>query len=138
MTDATLVDTSVLLDLLTADPISGEWSQAQLDIPGSRGRLLINDIIHAETSVRFENVEDLDLFLADTAVEREAMPGVALFLAGKAHRRYRQGGGTRRGVLSDFFIGAHAAVGGVPLLTRDPSRVRGYFPTVRIISPTVT
>jgi predicted nucleic acid-binding protein len=137
MTDVTLVDTGVLLDLLTDDPVWAEWSQTQLDVAFARARVVINDVVYAETSVRFTRVEDFDAFLADTSVQHEATPLPALFLAGKAHLSYRRAGGVRRGVLSDLFIGAHAVLSGWSLLTRDPARFRTTFPAVRLIVPAV-
>lgn len=135
MTDATLVDTSVLLDIATDDPDWFDWSDQQLGVRSSLGALLINDVVYAEASVRFPTVEATETFLNTVEVELDPVPKTALFLAGKAHRQYRQAGGTRRGVLSDFFIGAHASVRGMPVLTRDPARFRTYFPDVLLITP---
>jgi predicted nucleic acid-binding protein len=118
----TLVDTNILLDLTGQDPAWATWSERALEAAAARGPLLINDVIFAELSVGFDRLEDCTGFLA-------------LFLAGKAFRAYRRRGGSRTGVLPDFFIGAHAAVAGLPLLTRDPRRYRGVFPTVRVMSP---
>ena len=131
----TLVDTNVLLDLATDDPAFADWSLAQIEAAALRGPLLINDVIYAELSVRYERIEELDEFVDRAGLRREAMPAAALFLAGKAFRSYRQAGGSRTGVLPDLFIGAHAAVRGVPLLTRDVARYRTYFPTVALIAP---
>lgn len=131
----TLVDTNVLLDLATDDPTFGDWSLAQLEAASLRGPLLINDVIYAELSVRYERIEDLDEFVGRAGLRREAMPTAALFLAGKAFLAYRQAGGSRTGVLPDFFIGAHAAVWGHALLTRDRGRFATYFPTVELIEP---
>jgi predicted nucleic acid-binding protein len=97
--------------------------------------LLINDVIYAETSVGFRNVGDFDAALAELGVAVMPIPRLALFLAGKAFTQYRRAGGTRTGVLPDFFIGAHATVEGIPLLTRDARRYRHYFPTVQLIAP---
>ncbi len=121
----TLIDTNVLLDLVTDDPNWVAWSTAQLDAAALRGPLLINDIVYAELSVRFSTIETLDA----------PMPRAALFLAGKAFQLYRRRGGQRSGVLPDFFIGAHAAVAGLDLLTRDIGRYGTYFPTLTILSP---
>jgi len=130
-----LVDTDVLLDLVTNDPDWSEWSLARLEEAALAGPILINDIIYAETSIRYDRIEDLDAMLSQALIEIAATPRSALFLAGKAFRRYRAAGGTRTGVLPDFFIGAHAAVEGWPLLTRDAGRYRRYFPKVRLIAP---
>lgn len=131
----TLVDTNVFLDLVTNDSEWGEWSASQLGAALTRGRLVIIDVIYAELSVRFDDAEALDAMLADFRVVIDAMSRPALLAAGKAFRRYRSLGGQRNGVLPDFFIGAHAAVAAVPLLTRDPKRYRSYFPPVRLITP---
>lgn len=131
----TLVDTNVLLDLVTNDPDWSEWSLARLEEAALAGPILINDIVYAETSIRYDRIEDLDAMLSQALIEIAATPRSALFLAGKAFRRYRAAGGTRTGVLPDFFIGAHAAVEGWPLLTRDAGRYRRYFPKVRLIAP---
>jgi predicted nucleic acid-binding protein len=130
-----LVDTNVLLDVLTGDPRWADWSQAQLDAAALRDRLAINAVIYAELSMGFGRVEDLDAVLSRTEVGLEEIPRPALFLAGKAFQRYKTRGGTRTGVLPDFFIGAHAAVLGVPLLTRDSRRYADYFPTLELIAP---
>jgi len=130
-----LVDTDVLLDLVTNDPDWSEWSLARLEEAALAGPILINDIVYAETSIRYDRIEDLDAMLSQALIEIAATPRSALFLAGKAFRRYRMAGGTRTGVLPDFFIGAHAAVEGWPLLTRDAGRYRRYFPKVRLIAP---
>lgn len=131
----TLVDTNVLLDLLTADARWADWSVASLETAGTAGPLLINDIVYAELSLAFSTIEALDGFLAEAALEIAPMPKAALFLAAKTHLRYRQSGGTRVSVLPDFFIGAQAAVLDATLLTRDAARFATYFPTVEIISP---
>jgi predicted nucleic acid-binding protein len=131
----TLVDTNVLLDLVTNDAQWADWSIRQLDAAALKGLLLINDVVYAELSVRFAAIETLEEALNEVAIHVAAIPRAALFLAGKAFQRYRAGGGGRSGVLPDFFIGAHAAVAGLPLLTRDARRYRGYFPTVDLITP---
>lgn len=134
----TLVDTNILLDLLTSDPAWAPWSLAQLRGAGVGGTLLINDVIYAELSARFDSLELLNEFVTDTKLEIEPMPRAALFLAGKAFRAYGSRGGQREGVLSDFFIGAQASVLDIPILTRDTGRYRSYFPSVRLISPNRT
>ncbi len=130
-----LVDTSVLLDVLQDDPEWAEWSQAALETASANDTLAINDIVYAELSTRYRRLEDLDAVVASMRLAHAPMPRAALFLAGKAFLRYRTQGGTRTGVLSDFFIGAQAAVEDVSLLTRDTRRVRAYFPTVALIAP---
>ena len=131
----TLVDTNVLLDLVTNDPDWSGWSIAQLEEAALKGPLCINDVVYAELSVRYDRIEDLDAMLEESAIEIAPPPRAALFLAGKVFTKYRKSGGSRTGVLPDFFIGAHAAVGGVPLLTRDGRRYRTYFPTLELIAP---
>jgi predicted nucleic acid-binding protein len=125
----------VLLDLVTDDPRWSEWSVSRLEEAALSGPILINDVVYAETSIRYERIEDIDAMLAEAAIEIAPTPRSALFLAGKAFRRYRAAGGKRTGVLPDFFIGAHAAVQGWHLLTRDVGRYRRYFPTVTLIAP---
>ncbi len=131
----TLVDTNVLLDLVTDDPDWSEWSLAQLEGAALVGPLLINDVVYAEASVRYDRIEDFDAMLAEAMIEVAPTPRPALFLAGKAFQRYRAAGGARTGVLPDFFIGAHAAIQGWPLLTRDARRYRTYFPKLALIAP---
>ncbi|MCX7366139.1 MAG: type II toxin-antitoxin system VapC family toxin [Alphaproteobacteria bacterium] len=131
----TLVDTNILLDLVTDDPHWAEWSLARLEEAALAGPLLINDVVYAETSTRYARIEDLDAMLAEAMIEITPTPRSALFLAGKAFRRYRASGGTRTGVLPDFFIGAHAVTQDWPLLTRDAGRYRSYFPRLTLIAP---
>ena len=131
----TLVDTNVLLDLVTDDAVWADWSVAQLEAASLTGPLVINDVIYAELAVRYERIEDLDEFLTEAGIAVVPVPRAALFLAGKVFVRYRRAGGARTGVLPDFFIGAHAAVAQLPLLTRDVGRYRTYFPTIALISP---
>jgi len=131
----TLVDTNVLLDLVTNDARWSAWSEAQLDAAAIAGRLVINDVVYAELSIRYRRVEDLDQMLDGAAITVISIPRAALFLAGKAFQQYRAAGGVRTGVLPDFFIGAHAMVEDWPLLTRDVRRFRGYFPRVSLITP---
>ena len=130
-----LVDTNVLLDLVTDDPRWAEWSIAQLEAASLNGPLLINDVIYAELSVRYDRIEDLESFVDQAGLGMAAIPREAFFLAGKAFDRYRKAGGSRAGVLPDFFIGAHAAVSELPLLTRDAGRYRAYFPSLVLIQP---
>lgn len=131
----TLVDTNVLLDLITNDPSWADWSQSQLEQVALAGPVFANDVVYAELSVRFARIEDLDQVFGEVSVEIARTPRQALFLAGKAFLKYRRSGGRRTGVLSDFFIGAHAAVEGWSLLTRDARYYRSYFPSVRLIMP---
>lgn len=130
-----MVDTNVLLDLVTDDPVWADWSLAQLEAASLMGPLSINDVVYAELSVRYGRIEDLDRFLEAAGISMTTMPRAALFLAGKAFVQYRKAGGARAAVLPDFFIGAHAAVDQRPLLTRDVGRYRTYFPSVQLIAP---
>jgi hypothetical protein len=130
----TLVDSNVLLDVFTEDPRWVEWSEAQLADALDRGPTLINPVIYAEISIRFERVEELEEALPEE-IEREALPWEAAFLAGKCFVEYRRRGGERRSPLPDFYIGAHAAVTGRALLTRDPARYRSLLPRLALISP---
>ena len=131
----TLIDTNVLLDLVTNDPTWADWSIRQLDTAALKGALAINDVVYTELSVRFATIEALETVLHEAGVVLEQIPRPALFLAGKAFQRYRAGGGKRSGVLPDFFIGAHAAVAGCALLSRDARRYRQYFPTIDLVTP---
>lgn len=118
----------MLLDVLTEDPKWFAWSAEALAEAADRGRLLLNPLVYAEVSVRFARVEELDDALPPQFFERVPLPWEAAFLAGKCFLEYRRRGGVRRSPLPDFYIGGHAAVAGVPLLTRDPRRYRAYFP----------
>lgn len=129
------VDTNVILDVATFDPNWAIWSLDQLELASASGPLLINEIVYAELSLGYTLIEELDDLVEKLELEMLQIPRSALFLAAKAYQRYRQSGGTRTGVLPDFFIGAHAAVLQVPVLTRDVARYRAYFPTVRLIAP---
>jgi predicted nucleic acid-binding protein len=130
----TLVDSNVLLDVFTADPRWCEWSETQLADALDRAETLINPIIYAEISIGFERIEELERALPDE-LQREALPWAAAFLAGKCILDYRRRGGQKRSPLPDFYIGAHAAVTGRALLTRDPRRYRSLFPRLELISP---
>lgn len=130
-----LVDTNVLIDVLENDPDWAEWSLTQLRHRAQLTPLAINPIIYTELSAAFSSMEMLDEVLATMDLRHLEIPRPALFLAGKAFTRYRQQGGTKSNVLADFFIGAHAAVARLPLLTRDTRRYRSYFPTVELIAP---
>lgn len=129
------VDTNVLLDVVTDDPTWADWSIAQLESASLGGTLWINDVVYAELAVRYDRIEEVDGLLEQAGLELAPVPREALFLASKVFTRYRKAGGTRTGVLPDFFIGAHAAVSGLPLLTRDVGRYRTYFPTLTLIAP---
>ncbi len=130
-----LVDTNVLLDVLTENERWSEWSAAALAAAADSASLAINAIVYAEVSVGFERVEELDEALAPDDFTRLSLPWPAAFLAGKCFLAYRRAGGTRRSPLPDFYIGAHAAVAGMRLLTRDPSRYRTYLPKLELIAP---
>jgi len=129
-----LVDSSVLLDVLTEDERWFDWSSRELARSAEQGSLVINPVVYAEVSIRFRRIEDLDEVLG-ADFERRPLPWPAAFLAGKTFVAYRRRGGSRAAPLPDFFIGAHAAVEGLALLTRDESRYRHCFPTVRLIAP---
>jgi predicted nucleic acid-binding protein len=130
-----LIDTDVLFDLITNDPVWADWSLRQIENQALRARLVINPVVYAELSVSFDRLEEVDAFLGGTGIDVDEMPRAALFLAGKAFQAYRARGGTKTGVQSDFFIGAHAVVEGIGLLTRDARRYRSYFPTITLITP---
>jgi predicted nucleic acid-binding protein len=133
---AVLVDSNILLDLMSEDEEWFAWSAGAIERVADNSRLVINAVIYGEVSVRYSRIEDLDLALPKTIFDREAIPYEAAFLAGKSFLTYRQRGGTRRSPLPDFLIGAHAAVAGYQLLTRDAARYRTYFPRLRLIAPT--
>lgn len=130
-----LVDTNVLIDVLENDPVWADWSEQQLRARSQVHDLLINPIIYAELSLTFESHEALDRTIESLQLDLQEIPPPALFLAGKAFVKYRQSGGGKKNVLADFFIGAHAAVLGCDILTRDARRYRSYFPTVELITP---
>ena len=134
MTDV-LVDSNVLLDVLTEDPTWFDWSSSMLAEHAERSVLMINPIIYAEVSVRFERIEEMEEAVPADLFRREALPWEAAFLTGKCFLRYRRNGGVRRSPLPDFYIGAHAAVRGATLLTRDAARYRTYFPKLPLIAP---
>jgi predicted nucleic acid-binding protein len=129
-----LVDTNVLLDLVTDDPLWAGWSQQQLDLASAQDELAINDIVYAELSVGYERMEQLDAMIRDAGLITAVIPRPALFLAGKAFQRYRSAGGRKTGVLPDFFVGAHAVVADAALITRDAARYRSYFPGIVLIA----
>ena len=131
----TVVDTCVLLDVVTNDQVWADWSIGQLEAVALNGPLVINDAVYAELSVGYSEKERLDDFVASAQLRHEQLPTAALFLAGQAFLQYRKAKGAKTGVLPDFFIGAHAAVLQAPLLTRDVQRFKTYFPTVMLIAP---
>jgi predicted nucleic acid-binding protein len=132
---ATLVDSCVLLDVITGDEQWADWSAAQIAAAVDAGRVVINPLIYAEVSVGYQTIEELEEMLPAGDYEREPLPYLAGFAAGKAFVRYRRSGGGKRSPMPDFYIGAHAAVAGYRLLTRDVQRYRTYFPTIDIIAP---
>ena len=133
--NAVLVDSSVVLDLFTANKAFFERSLSCLAAYGARGDLLIDDIIYAEVSVGFRSIESLDEALSGAGFLGSIIPKEAMFLSGKAYLAYRRRGGRKTAPLPDFIIGAHAAITGLPLITRDPTRIRDAYPKVRIIEP---
>lgn len=133
--ETTLVDANVLLDLAEEDPVWASWSERALGDAAERGRLAINPLIYAEVSVGYERREQLDEALPKNEYVRLDLPWEAAFLAGKVFLAYRRAGGVRRSPLPDFYIGAHAAVAGMRLLTRDATRYRTYFPKLELIAP---
>lgn len=130
-----LVDSNVLLDVLTDDPRWFDRSAAKLAALAEDHDLIINPIVYAEVSIGFDRIEGLDAALPTESFRREPLPWEAVFLAGKCFVRYRRAGGARHSPLPDFYIGAHAAVRGIPLLTRDAGRYRAYFPKLEVIVP---
>ena len=130
-----LVDTNVLVDVLQDDPQWADWSIGQLRAQAQIHELVINPVVYAELSLSFATLEALDAVVAKMELTLHEIPRPALFLAGKAFAQYRRRGGGRAQVLPDFFIGAHAAVQGWPLLTRDAGRFRTYFPSLRVLAP---
>jgi len=130
-----LVDTNVLLDVVEDHPQWADWSQQQLEAAALNHQLVINAVVYAELSIGFRRIEEVEAVLTETQILLEEIPREALFLAGKVFQRYQARGGTRTGVLLDFFIGAHAAVLGIPLLTRDARQYADYFPKLELIAP---
>ena len=130
-----LVDSNVLLDIATNDPAWGDWSARALAEAAEYTTLVINPIVYAEVSIGYTTIEALDAALPLTVYQREPLPWEAGFLAGKSFLKYRRHDGLRTSPLPDFYIGAHAAIGQLALLTRDPVRYRTYFPAVEILAP---
>lgn len=134
-TGGVIVDSNVLIDIFTEDPQWFDWSASALEDQAERAVLIINPIVYAEVSVRFERIEDLEEALPASVYRREALPWDAAFLAGKMFVKYRRNGGVKSAPLPDFYIGAHAAIRRATLLTRDASRYRAYFPSLTLIAP---
>lgn len=132
---ATLVDSNVILDIVTEDAEWLDWSASALARRADRGPLVVNPVIYAEVSAGFERIEDVEAALPEDYYVRQPLPWEAAFLAGRSFVRYRRRGGRRRSPLPDFCIGAHATIRGLTLLTRDARRYRTYFPKLAIISP---
>jgi predicted nucleic acid-binding protein len=130
-----MIDSCVLLDVIAIDPQWADWSAGQIAAAMDAGRVVINPLIYAEVSVGYRSIEELDELLPAGDYEREPLPYLAGFAAGKAFVRYRRGGGDKRSPMPDFYIGAHAAVAGYRLLTRDARRYRTYFPSIDVIAP---
>ena len=130
-----LVDSNVLLDVATNDPAWNEWSATTLERVADESILVINPLIYAEVSIGFDSIEALEEAVPAGLYRRDDLPYEAALLAGKVFLTYRRGGGTRGSPLPDFYIGAHAAVAGLRLLTRDAAPYRTYFPTVEVIAP---
>jgi len=130
-----LVDSNVILDVATNDPVWGEWSSRVLGRIANEAVLVINPLIYAEVSIGFDRIEDLEAALPHDLFHREALPWEAAFLAGKCFLKYRKRSGARRSPLPDFYIGAHAAVAGYRLLTRDATRYATYFPSIELVLP---
>jgi predicted nucleic acid-binding protein len=130
-----LVDSNVIIDVLTQDPVWRAWSEAALADAADRDQIAINPIIYTEIASGFATILELDHYLGADVYRRLALPYDAGFIAGRAFVEYRRRGGARTSPLPDFYIGAHAAVAGLKLLTRDARRYKGYFPKVSLISP---
>jgi predicted nucleic acid-binding protein len=131
----TFVDSNVLIDIVGADPVHADWSLNALEAAALAGPVVADPIVFAETSIRFATFEAATRFFERAEIALHPTPQAALFLAGRTFLDYRRKGGARSGVLPDFLIGAHAAVRGAPLLTRDTSRYRTYFPKLNLIAP---
>lgn len=130
-----LVDSNVLLDVATKDPVWHEWSAEALSLCAEHASLVINPIVYAEVSIGFSTIESLEAALPRNVYQRAGLPWEAAFLAGKAFLAYRRRGGSRPAPLPDFYIGAHAAIERLALLTRDAAGYSTYFPSLAILSP---
>lgn len=135
MKDTVLVDSNVLLDVITDDPVWGDWASNTLIRLSDKYKLAINPVIYAEVSIRFSTIEDLEETVSPDFFEKLPIPYEAAFLAGKCHMKYKERGGAKTSVLPDFLIGAHASVSSMILVTRDTSRYRTYFPKLKLIAP---
>lgn len=131
----TLVDTNVLIDILSTDQDWQSWSATAIEQRSLNGPVLINEIVYAELSGSYPSPQYLDAIVEELQLQFEWLPRSALYLAGRTFRNYRRAGGPRTSVLADFFIGAHAVVAQLPILTRDARRYRTYFPDVELIAP---
>lgn len=131
------VDTNVLIDVSSNDPAWADWSQEQLDLAARNEDLAINEIVYAELSVGYTTPDQVDRLLISMNIAVDPTPKRALFLAGKAFQHYRRAGGTRTGVLADFFIGAHAVIADAALITRDARRYLTYFPGIELVTPSL-
>jgi predicted nucleic acid-binding protein len=132
---STFIDSCVLLDLVENDPVWADWSQSQLEKAATRGPMIINIAVYAEIANSFSTESELDAFVRATELQVKAIPRGAAWLAAHAHRMYRRGKGTKTTTLPDFFIGAHAQLEGHTLLTRDTTRFKTYFPSLKLIAP---
>jgi predicted nucleic acid-binding protein len=132
---AVVVDSNVLLDIFTEDSRWLSWSSNALERIANESRIVINPVIYGEVSIRFERIEELEDALPPAIFEREDIPYEAAFLAGKAYLSYRRHAGTKSSLLPDFYVGAHAAIRGYRVLTRDVARYRTYFPKLELIAP---
>ena len=130
-----LVDSNIILDVFTDDPHWADWSESALEEYSNFSMLYINSIVYSEISIGFDRIEDLESAITKAGFQILDIPKEALFLAGKAYLKYKRSEGAKRSPLPDFFIGAHAAVLNMDLITRDVSRYRSYFPTVKLIAP---
>jgi hypothetical protein len=130
-----LADTNILVDVVSGDPTWADWSEQHLTSAAAEDEFAINDVVYAELSVGYAEIEALDSMLREAGLARTPIPRHTLFLAGKAFQRYRRNSGRKTGVLPDFFIGAHAVISDAALLTRDARRYRTYFPGIALIAP---
>jgi predicted nucleic acid-binding protein len=133
-----LVDSNIILDVFLDDPSWADWSESKLAKFSAITKLFINPVVYSEVSIGFKRIEELEFALDHTGFQMLEIPKEALFLAGKAFLKYRKNRGKKRSPLPDFYIGAQAAILKMDLITRDPSRYRTYFPTVRLITPKTT
>lgn len=130
-----LIDSNVLLDIATKDPVWFDWSFSSLAEAAEDSALCINPLVYAEASTRYASPQEFDETFPEDIFKRVGLPFAAAFVAGRAHLKYRKSGGTRTSPLPDFYIGAHAAVAGFRILTRDTRRYKTYFPSVELIAP---